>query len=173
MQGLCIVDDATQRYELRNSCLDVESQDSCNMQGDLGMAPGGSLDLIVADITKPESLKPDLFQGVRAVICCTAVKVSPKEGDNANRDKYNQVCLILPAMSLLCHLRLHVGCQHLYRFLVSVVAALFISITDFCDRCIECLLKIRSVLSLHACPHHVPFSSCSLQSLSAPSYTML
>ena len=61
------------------------------MQGNLGMAPGGSLELVVADITKPDSLKADLFQGVQAVICCTAVKVSPKEGDNANRDKYNQV----------------------------------------------------------------------------------
>ncbi len=95
------------------------------------MAPGGSLELIVADITKPDSLKPDLFQGVRAVICCTAVKVSPKEGDNANRDKYNQVGISLPAVSLLCHLHLHVGCQHLYRFLVSFVAASFISITEF------------------------------------------
>jgi len=85
------------------------------LQGDLKTAPGGSLELIVADITKPDSLKPDLFQGVRAVICCTAVKVSPKEGDNANRDKYNQVGISLPDMSLLCHLLLHVGCQHLYK----------------------------------------------------------
>ena len=61
------------------------------MQGDIGAAPGGSLELVVADITKPDSLKADLFQGVRAVICCTAVNVSPKEGDTANRDKYKQV----------------------------------------------------------------------------------
>ncbi len=54
-------------------------------------APSGSLELVIADITKPDSLKADLFQGVRAVICCTAVKVSPQEGDTANRDKYNQV----------------------------------------------------------------------------------
>ena len=45
----------------------------------------------MADITKPDSLKADLFQGVRAVICCTAVNVSPKEGDTPNRDKYKQV----------------------------------------------------------------------------------
>lgn len=72
------------------------------MQGNLGMAPGGSLELVVADITKPDSLKADLFQGMRAVICCTAVKVSPKEGDNANRDKYNQVSASMQVVCLLC-----------------------------------------------------------------------
>ena len=94
--------------------MSLESHYDCNLQGDLRAAQGGSLELIVADITKPDSLKPDLFQGVRAVICCTAVKVSPKEGDNVNRDKYNQVSVSLPAMSLLHHFQLHVGCQHLY-----------------------------------------------------------
>ena len=61
------------------------------MQGSLAMAQGGSLEVAVGDITKPNSLKAEMFQGVQAVICCTAVKVSPKEGDNASRDKYNQV----------------------------------------------------------------------------------
>ena len=64
---------------------------ACCVQGSIGAAPGGSLELVVADITKPDSLKADLFQGVRAVICCTAVNVSPKEGDTPNRDKYKQV----------------------------------------------------------------------------------
>lgn len=68
----------------------------CWVQGSLGAAPGGSLELAVADITKPDSLKADLFQGVRAVICCTAVNVSPKEGDTPNRDKYKQVSISLP-----------------------------------------------------------------------------
>ena len=63
----------------------------CSVQGGIGAAPGGSLELVVADITKPDSLKADLFQGVRAVICCTAVNVTPKEGDTPNRDKYKQV----------------------------------------------------------------------------------
>lgn len=58
--------------------------------GSLAMAQGGSLEVAVGDITKPNSLKAEMFQGVQAVICCTAVKVSPKEGDNASRDKYNQ-----------------------------------------------------------------------------------
>ena len=49
------------------------------------------MELVVADITQPASLKPDMFRGVRAVICCTAVNVSPKEGDTPNRDKYKQV----------------------------------------------------------------------------------
>ena len=61
------------------------------LQGNIGAAPGGSLELVVADITKPDSLTADLFQGVRAVICCTAVNVTPKEGDTPNRDKYKQV----------------------------------------------------------------------------------
>ena len=61
------------------------------MQGSLAMAQGGSLEVAVGDITKPNSLKAEMFHGVQAVICCTAVKVSPKEGDNASRDKYNQV----------------------------------------------------------------------------------
>lgn len=60
-------------------------------QGRLEVAPGGSLEVAVADITRPDTLKPDLFQAVRAVICCTAVNVSPKEGDTPNRDKYKQV----------------------------------------------------------------------------------
>lgn len=61
------------------------------VQGRLEAASGASLEVVVADITKPDSLKPDLFIGVRAVVCCTAVNVSPKEGDTPNRDKYKQV----------------------------------------------------------------------------------
>lgn len=62
-----------------------------HVQGSLRAAHGASLELAVADITKVDSLQADLFQGVRAVICCTAVNVSPKEGDTPNRDKYKQV----------------------------------------------------------------------------------
>ena len=64
----------------------------CSCQGGLEAAAGGRLELAVADITRPDSLKADLFQGVHAVISCTAVTVAPKEGDTANRDKYKQVC---------------------------------------------------------------------------------
>ena len=56
---------------------------------------------MVADITKLNSLSAELFQGVRAVICCTAVRVSPKEGDTENRDKYKQV---RPCCSIGMHL---------------------------------------------------------------------
>lgn len=61
------------------------------VQGDLRGAPGCSLELVAADITQPATLLPEMFQGVRAAVLATAVKVSPKEGDNAQRDKYNQV----------------------------------------------------------------------------------
>ena len=84
----------------------VASERMHTMQGNLGTSPGGSLELAVADITKPDSLTADLFQGVRAVICCTAVKVSPKEGDTANRDKYNQVSASLLIVSLLYPLQI-------------------------------------------------------------------
>ncbi|KAL3146124.1 hypothetical protein ABBQ38_015471 [Trebouxia sp. C0009 RCD-2024] len=67
-----------------------DEQKARRLLGRLDAAPGASLEVVVADITKPESLKPDLFLGVRAVICCTAVNVSPKEGDTPNRDKYKQ-----------------------------------------------------------------------------------
>jgi hypothetical protein len=60
------------------------------MLGNLAVQPPGQLDLVAADITQPATLQPELFAGVRSVICCTAVKVAPKEGDNANRDKYYQ-----------------------------------------------------------------------------------
>lgn len=106
-----------------------------------------------------------MFQGVRAVICCTAVKVSPKEGDNANRDKYNQVGISLPATSLLRHLQLHVGCQHLYVYLRSFVAAVFISITD----------AMKTSSSFLSCMHvHITRpSQTAQQSMSGLSYTML
>lgn len=46
---------------------------------------------MAADITQPATLLPEMFRGVRAAVLATAVKVAPKEGDNAQRDKYNQV----------------------------------------------------------------------------------
>ena len=37
------------------------------------------------------TLLPDMFTGVSSAVLATAVKVAPKEGDNVQRDKYNQV----------------------------------------------------------------------------------
>jgi uncharacterized protein YbjT (DUF2867 family) len=51
---------------------------------------GNDVDLVVADITKPETLNSLLMANIQAVICCTAVRVQPVEGDTANRDKYYQ-----------------------------------------------------------------------------------
>eukprot|EP00879_Flechtneria_rotunda_P004268 GHRR01004517.1.p1 GENE.GHRR01004517.1~~GHRR01004517.1.p1 ORF type:complete len:573 (+),score=177.05 GHRR01004517.1:347-2065(+) len=58
--------------------------------GNLAVAPGGCLQLVAADITQRATLTPDMFEGVRAVVSCTAVKVQPKEGDTPDRAKYYQ-----------------------------------------------------------------------------------
>ena len=57
----------------------------------LPAAAGASLELVAADLTQPRTLLPEMFNGVGSVVCCTAVKVAPKEGDTADRAKYNQV----------------------------------------------------------------------------------
>ena len=51
---------------------------------------GDRVELFEADITIPETLKPELMRGVSAVICCTGTKVQPVEGDTPNREKYYQ-----------------------------------------------------------------------------------
>jgi len=51
---------------------------------------GNNTELFVGDITKQATLTPELMANVQAVICCTAVKVQPKEGDTPDRAKYNQ-----------------------------------------------------------------------------------
>jgi uncharacterized protein YbjT (DUF2867 family) len=51
---------------------------------------GNDVDLIVADITKPETLNSLVMSNIEAVVCCTAVRVQPVEGDTADRAKYNQ-----------------------------------------------------------------------------------
>lgn len=49
-----------------------------------------AVELVAADITKPQTLTPELMANVQAVVCCTAVRVQPVEGDTADRAKYNQ-----------------------------------------------------------------------------------
>ncbi|MDJ0796979.1 MAG: CIA30 family protein [Calothrix sp. MO_167.B12] len=51
---------------------------------------GNSTDLVVADITKPETLTSLVMGNIQAVICCTAVRVQPVSGDTPNREKYYQ-----------------------------------------------------------------------------------
>lgn len=51
---------------------------------------GNNVELAIADITKPETLTYEVMGNVRTVICCTAVRVQPVEGDTTQRDKYYQ-----------------------------------------------------------------------------------
>ncbi len=51
---------------------------------------GNDVDLVVADITQPETLTPLVMADIQAVICCTAVRVQAVEGDTADRAKYYQ-----------------------------------------------------------------------------------
>jgi uncharacterized protein YbjT (DUF2867 family) len=51
---------------------------------------GHDVELVSADITKPETLTPLVMAQIQAVICCTAVRVQPVEGDTPERAKYNQ-----------------------------------------------------------------------------------
>lgn len=51
---------------------------------------GDKVELFEADITIPETLKPEMMDRVEKVICCTGVRVQPVEGDTPNREKYYQ-----------------------------------------------------------------------------------
>lgn len=51
---------------------------------------GEQVELFEADITIPETLKPEMMRGVSKVICCTGTKVQPVEGDTTTREKYYQ-----------------------------------------------------------------------------------
>jgi uncharacterized protein YbjT (DUF2867 family) len=51
---------------------------------------GEQVELFEADLTIPETLTPQLAQGITAVICCTGTRVQPVEGDTPNREKYYQ-----------------------------------------------------------------------------------
>jgi len=51
---------------------------------------GEQVELLEADITIPETLTPQLMEGVSAIICCTGVRVQPIEGDTPDRAKYYQ-----------------------------------------------------------------------------------
>jgi len=51
---------------------------------------GDRVELFVGDITKPETLTPEMMANVQAVVCCSAVRVQPVEGDTPDRAKYYQ-----------------------------------------------------------------------------------
>ncbi len=51
---------------------------------------GDRVNLFEADLTIPQTLKPEMMLGVSAVICCSGTKVQPVEGDTPTREKYYQ-----------------------------------------------------------------------------------
>ncbi|BCX07249.1 MAG: hypothetical protein KatS3mg066_1108 [Fischerella sp.] len=51
---------------------------------------GDNTELVVADITNQETFTPPVMANIQAIICCTAVRVQPKEGDTPEREKYYQ-----------------------------------------------------------------------------------
>ncbi|MEA5579483.1 CIA30 family protein [Anabaena sp. UHCC 0451] len=51
---------------------------------------GNDVDLVVGDITKPATLNDLVMSNIQGVVCCTAVRVQPVEGDTPDRAKYNQ-----------------------------------------------------------------------------------
>ncbi|MDJ0904294.1 MAG: CIA30 family protein [Xenococcus sp. MO_188.B8] len=51
---------------------------------------GDGVNLFEADLTIPQTLKPEMMSGVSAVICCSGTKVQPVEGDTPTREKYYQ-----------------------------------------------------------------------------------
>ncbi len=68
-------------YQVRSLVRDIERARSIL---------GNDIDLVVADITKPETLTPVVIANIQAVICCTAARIQPAEGDTADRAKYYQ-----------------------------------------------------------------------------------
>ena len=69
-----------QNYQVRSLVRDVERARSIL---------GDQAELVLADITKPETLTPEVM-AVKAVVCCSAVRVQPVEGDTPERAKYYQ-----------------------------------------------------------------------------------
>lgn len=51
---------------------------------------GENREICLGDITKLETLTDEIMANVQAVVCCTAVRVQPVEGDTPDRAKYNQ-----------------------------------------------------------------------------------
>lgn len=88
--GKRVVAQLLQRPGARVRALVRDAQKGRDLLGSLPAAPGARLELVAADLTQPRTLLPGMFEGVGAVVACSAVKVAPKEGDTADRAKYNQ-----------------------------------------------------------------------------------
>lgn len=55
-----------------------------------GCVTGSLLEVVSADVSQIETLPPELFKDVVAVVACMAAIVKPKEGDTEDRAKYYQ-----------------------------------------------------------------------------------
>ena len=85
---------------------------------------GDQVDLFEADITIPETLKPAMIQGVRAVICCTGTKVQPVEGDTPTREKYYQgIKFYLPEVVDVPELVEYEGIKNLVKIVAQYIPA--------------------------------------------------
>ena len=85
---------------------------------------GEGVELFEADITIPETLKPEMMRGVSAVICCTGTKVQPVEGDTPTREKYYQgVKFYLPEVVDTPELVEYEGIKNLVRVVSQQIPA--------------------------------------------------
>lgn len=85
---------------------------------------GEGVELFEADITIPETLKPEMMRGVSAVICCTGTKVQPVEGDTPTREKYYQgVKFYLPEVVDTPELVEYEGIENLVRVVSQHIPA--------------------------------------------------
>ena len=85
---------------------------------------GDGVELFEADITIPETLKPEMMRGVGAVICCTGTKVQPVEGDTPTREKYYQgVKFYLPEVVDTPELVEYEGIKNLVRVISQHIPA--------------------------------------------------
>ena len=100
---------------------------------------GDKVTLFEADLTIPETLKPEMMSGVSAVICCSGTRVQPVEGDTPTREKYYQgIKFYLPEVADspeqveyrgMKHL-ISVVCQHLQQNSDTVSKPQFILISS-------------------------------------------
>jgi hypothetical protein len=63
---------------------------ACTLASPAPARAGDLLEIVIADVSDASQLKPELFEGVVAVVACTAAIVQPKEGDGPDRAKYYQ-----------------------------------------------------------------------------------
>lgn len=95
-------------------------RDAANAKSILGQR----VELLEADITIPETLKPEMMRGVDAVICCTGTKVQPVEGDTPTREKYYQgVKFYLPEVVDTPELVEYEGIKNLVRVIEQHIPA--------------------------------------------------